>query len=99
MSDPYAVLDLPRDADEAAIRRRYLELVRQHPPDRAPERFAAIRAAYDEVRDPGRRLEALILEVATTDAIDAIAADVRARLRDRMDRIPTDALLSLAESS
>ncbi len=98
MSDPYDALGLPRDADMEAIRGRYLELVRQFPPDRAPERFAAVRAAYDAVRDPGRRLEALLFEVATTDAIDAIAADLRARLRDRLESIPTDALLALAGS-
>ena len=40
MSDPYGILGVPPGADEAAIRRRYLELVRQFPPDR--ERFAAI---------------------------------------------------------
>ena len=35
---------------------RYLELVRQFPPDQAPERFAAVHAAYDALRDPARRL-------------------------------------------
>lgn len=98
MNDPYETLGLPRHADEAEIRRRYLELVREFSPDRAPERFAAIRAAYDEVRDPRRRLEAQLFEVATSDSIDAIAADLRARLRDRLDQLPTDVLLSLAES-
>lgn len=98
MSDPYETLGLPRHVDEAAVRRRYLELVREYPPDRAPERFAAIRAAYDAVRDPARRLEAQLFEEATTDTLDALAADVRARLRDRLDRIPLNVLLTLAES-
>lgn len=98
MSDPHEVLGLPRHADEAETRRRYLELVRQFPPDRDPERFAAIRAAYDEVRDPTRRMATEILDPVTTDTIEAIAADLRARLRDRLDRLPLDALLSLAES-
>ena len=95
MSDPYEVLGLPTHADEVEIRRRYLELVRQFPPDRAPERFAAIRAAYDEVRDPARRLEAQLFETATSDSLDAIAADLRARLIDV--RLPLDVLLSLAD--
>jgi curved DNA-binding protein CbpA len=96
MSDPYEVLGLPTHADEAEIRRRYLELVRQFPPDRAPERFAAIRAAYDEVRDPARRLEVQLFETATSDSLDAIAADLRARLIEV--RLPLDVLLSLAET-
>ena len=45
MNDPYEVLELTPDADETEIRQRYLELVRAIPPDRAPERFAAIHAA------------------------------------------------------
>jgi curved DNA-binding protein CbpA len=96
MSDPYEVLSLPIHADEAEIRRRYLELVRQFPPDRAPERFAAIRAAYDEVRDPAHRLEAQLFETATSDSLDAIAADLRARLTET--RLPLDVLLSLADT-
>jgi curved DNA-binding protein CbpA len=95
MNDPYEVLGLASDADEAEIRRRYLELVRQFPPDRAPERFAAIRAAFDEVRDPARRLEAQILRVSTTDSLDAIATDIRARLTPA--RLSLDALLMLAD--
>lgn len=96
MSDPYEVLGLPAQADEAEIRRRYLDLVRQFPPDRAPERFAAIHAAYDAVRDPARRLEAQLFRVASTDSIDALVADLRARLTEA--RLPLDVLLALADA-
>ena len=99
MSDPYKTLDVPRHADEAEVRRRYLELVREFPPDRAPGRFAEIRAAYDAIRDPDRRLEALVLETDLSDSVDAIAADLRRRLRDRLDSAPLNILLSLAEPS
>ena len=34
MNDPYVQLGLPPSADETEIRQRYLELVRQFPPDR-----------------------------------------------------------------
>jgi curved DNA-binding protein CbpA len=95
MTDPYEVLGLSSDADEVEIRRRYLELVRQFPPDQAPERFAAIRAAYDEVRDPARRLAALLFAPSSTDSIAAIAADVRGRLNAA--RLPLDILVSLAD--
>ncbi len=54
--DPYLVLDLPREAGDEAIRSRYLELVRKHPPDREPARFQAIREAYELVRDEERRV-------------------------------------------
>lgn len=96
MTDPYETLGLPRHADEAEIRRRYLELVREFPPDRAPERFAAVRAAYDQVRDPEQRLEAQLFEIATSDSLEALAANLRARLRDA--RMPLNVLLALAGS-
>jgi curved DNA-binding protein CbpA len=96
MSDPYEVLGLPAHADEAEVRRRYLALVREFPPDRAPERFAAIRVAYDELRDPARRLATQLFESATTDTIDAIAADVRDRLSKA--RLTPEIVLSLAEA-
>ena len=95
MNDPYEVLGLANDADEAETRRRYLELVRQFPPDRAPERFAAIRAAYEEVREPARLLEARIFRPSTTDSLDTIAAELRARLASA--RLPLDTLLALAD--
>ena len=40
MTDPYEVFGLPDDSDDEAIRRRYLELVRQYPPEHQPQRFA-----------------------------------------------------------
>jgi curved DNA-binding protein CbpA len=63
--DPYRVLDVPFDADDDTIKRRWRELAREHHPDRAagdgPEtarltaRMARINAAYDLLRDPTRR--------------------------------------------
>lgn len=95
MHDPYEVLGLDGASDEAAIRQRYLELVRQHPPERDAERFAQIREAYDALRDPVRRMNARLFEVRTHDSFDAIHAEALKRLRSA--RIPTDTLLSLAD--
>jgi len=97
MNDPYELLGLTSDADETSIRQRYLELVRQFPPDREPERFVAIRAAFDELKDPARRLETLILRPCHADTLDAMAADLRARLSKA--RLPLDSLLALADRS
>jgi curved DNA-binding protein CbpA len=98
VTDPYQVLGLSRHATEDEIRKRYLELVREFSPDRAPERFAEIRAAYDAVRDPSRRIAAQLFDPETTDTLDALATSVRKRLRERSGTIPVDVLLALAES-
>lgn len=95
MVDAYEVLGLKAGASEAEVRRRYLELVRQHPPDREPERFAAVRAAYDQVRDPVERLRVKLFDLHSHDSIEEILADATQRVRSM--RIPTGVLLSLAE--
>lgn len=51
-SDPFAVLGVPNQASEAEIRARYLELVKQFPPDREPDRFREIQAAFEAAKDP-----------------------------------------------
>jgi curved DNA-binding protein CbpA len=97
MSDPYEVLELKPDVGETEIRQRYLELVRAFPPDRAPERFAAIHAAYASLRDPAERLHTQIFALTTKqDSFESIAADLHARLRDV--RLPVDTLLAWADS-
>ena len=98
VSDPYEVMGLAASAGETEIRQRYLELVREFPPDRSPERFTAIHAAYASLRDPSLRLQTQIFSIDTRiDSIESIAADLRARLHDT--RLPLEVLLSLAESS
>lgn len=94
MTDPHEVLGLPADAGEAAIRDRYLQLVREFPPDRAPERFAAVRAAYEELRDPMSRLERQLFS-RTSDSFEALQTDLLRRLQTA--RLPMDVLLSLGE--
>jgi curved DNA-binding protein CbpA len=95
VADPYETLGLTPESDDAAVRQRYLELVRQHPPDRSPERFTAIRAAYEQLRDPVDRMQRRLFEIRADESLDEIIAAVRARLR--AERIPVDTLLSLVE--
>ena len=79
MSDPYAVLGLPADSDDTAIRQRYLELVRQFTPEHQPARFAAIRAAYDSLRDRDTRLRHRLFEVGKKETVDAIIEELTCR--------------------
>lgn len=93
--DPYTILGVDPGAGEAAIRRRYLELVREFSPERSPERFAAIRRAYDQIRDPITRLRGALFGNDTTDSLRAIALDLRAELAKA--RLPLETILALAE--
>jgi curved DNA-binding protein CbpA len=42
-------------ATSEEVRAAYVRLVREHPPDRDPETFEAVRDAYEALRDPDRR--------------------------------------------
>ncbi len=79
MSDPYAELGLPADADDETIRRRYLELVKQYPPDHHPEKFAAIRRAYEQMRDLETRLRHRLFEAGKQESLDALIEEVACR--------------------
>ena len=75
-TDPFQVLGVSRDASEEAIRARYLELVKQFPPERDPDKFREVQAAFQAAKDPlliARRLLAPPSEEAPrwSDAIEA----------------------------
>jgi curved DNA-binding protein CbpA len=83
MTDPYQVLELPPDADDAAVRARYLELVRRWPPEQAPERFSAVRAAYEKVRDRDARLRHRLFDAGRGISIDGLLEEAVCRTRRR----------------
>ncbi|MDR2179918.1 MAG: hypothetical protein LBP21_06395 [Synergistaceae bacterium] len=45
----YDILHVPRDAGPEEVRRAYVRLVRRYPPEHFPEKFAALRRAYQQV--------------------------------------------------
>ena len=57
MIDPYQLLGLERDADEAAIKAAYRKAAKTAHPDSGGdlERFAALAASYELLKDPVRR--------------------------------------------
>ena len=95
MTDPHVILGVSPDVDEAALRQRYLELVRRNPPEKCPREFAEIREAYELLRDPVRRLEQQLFQLRGRESLNDVIADLRARVQTA--RIPTETLLSLAE--
>ena len=59
--DPWGVLGIQDDATDEQIRDAYIEKVKLHPPDRDQQQFERVRDAYEELRDPRRRAERVIL--------------------------------------
>ncbi len=97
MEDPYKVLGIGPDADPDQIRGRYLALVRQHPPERDPEKFAAVREAYDQLRDPVVNLERRLFSLDWAETIETLLVAEGQQLSQKP--IPTEVLLSLGNTS
>ena len=74
MSDPYAILGLPdgEDLADGRVRARYLELIKEFPPEQHPARFAAIRAAYEKIRDLPARAKHRLFDRGSEDTLEAI---------------------------
>ena len=53
---PYRVLGVDLSADDETIRAAYLAAIRESPPERDRERFESVRAAYETIADPRRRI-------------------------------------------
>ena len=60
-TDPFSILGVDDDASDDEIKRCYLALVRDFPPDREPERFQIYRAAFEALHTERQRLAAKLL--------------------------------------
>lgn len=90
MPDPYTVLNLPQDVDDATVRKRYLELTIQFPPEQHPEKFAALRAAYEKIRTLEARAKYRLFEQGSEDTIESIIEEVECtmpRPRPSLDQL------------
>jgi curved DNA-binding protein CbpA len=61
--DPYALLGVAPSATLEEIKQAYFAQVRAHPPERDPEAFKQIRAAYERLKTPEKRLESDMLRL------------------------------------
>ncbi|OWK45032.1 J domain-containing protein [Fimbriiglobus ruber] len=94
MSDPYETLGVPIDATDDVLRKRYLELIREFTPEHHPERFAAIRAAYEKIKDVDARTKYRLFETGAGDTIEGLIEEVTCRTPRR--RFGLNSLLTAA---
>ena len=78
MIDPYRLLGVDPDADDATIRAAYLTAIRQCPPERDRERFESVREAYEAISDHRRRLAHRLFDRSpptVDDLLHAVGSD------------------------
>jgi curved DNA-binding protein CbpA len=73
MQNPFIVLDVAETADDDAIKKAYLQQVREHPPERDPERFQIIRTAYEAIKTRRDRLRYRLFQHQTPDPAGLVA--------------------------
>lgn len=96
MPNPFAVLGVAETADDDAIKKAYLHQVREHPPERNPERFQVIRAAFETIKTRPDRLRYRLFGQETPDVAGLMA---HALQRGGPRRRPTESQLRQLLSS
>jgi curved DNA-binding protein CbpA len=87
MANPFKVLGiLPADSD-ATVRKAYLSLVQEHPPERSPAEFQRITAAYEQVSDLRRRLGALLFTRGMGESFEEWEEEIRCEKRKERLRL------------
>ena len=96
MKNPFVLLGVPENADDETIKKAYLQQVRQHPPEREPEQFQAIRLAFEAIKTRRDRLRYRLFQQEAPD----VEALVETALRGGIGKRPTEQqfLRTLTES-
>ena len=80
MASPYDTMGVKFEDSDEEIRARYLDLVRQFPPEHHAARFNAIRAAYEQIRTLPLRVEHLIMAEGRGDTVEEVIREVFAKM-------------------
>ena len=91
VANAHTVLGVALDATPDEVRRAYLGLVRQYPPDRDAEKFREIHTAYQLLSDPLVQAEAFLMPSRDPPDLSQIIAVAE---KER-PRLPTLVLLAL----
>ncbi|MDR1140797.1 MAG: J domain-containing protein [Planctomycetaceae bacterium] len=91
----YHTLGLMPGCSEEVLRKRYLELVHQFPPELHPEKFSKIHEAYENLRDPLGTIRELLLSLQPNDSMEQIIEVFLTTIRN--ERLPASALLNMGE--
>ena len=75
MNDPYLILGLLKQKanaslDDKTVKKAYMRLLKQYPPEREPERFKQIRKAFEQLETHKKRLKYDLLDMSIPDLQD-----------------------------
>ena len=75
MNDARQILGVAPAASDEEIRAAYLRKVKEHPPEQSPELFEQIRDAYETLKDPRKRMAAMLFAADPNEPLAALIKD------------------------
>ncbi|MDR2762049.1 MAG: J domain-containing protein [Planctomycetaceae bacterium] len=91
----YYTLGVNPGCSESEIRNRYLELVREFPPEKNPDKFAKVHEAYENLKNPIGLMQGILSDLQTSDSIEQIINVLVDELRQ--ERLPTEMILNMGK--
>ncbi len=93
MRDPYLILGLTPDANDAAVERAYLDAIKRCPPERDAARFSAVRTAYEQLRTARDRSAHALFDTTPPAPADILERAAPVGAPARPERTLIEALL------
>ncbi|ESQ16819.1 MAG TPA: molecular chaperone DnaJ [Chromatiaceae bacterium] len=93
MRDPYLILGVDEDTDDAGIETAYLQGIKYCPPERDAERFGALRSAFETLRTSRKRIAYQMCNSSLPQAADILDKAAPIGPPDRPDIAAISALL------
>ncbi|HHD64581.1 MAG TPA: hypothetical protein ENK96_09525 [Desulfobulbaceae bacterium] len=76
MKTPFEILNIPGDSGDDAVKKGYLAMVKQFPPERFPDEFQRICSAYEMVKTEKNRLKYALFDAGVPD-VDELIRDIK----------------------
>ena len=77
MMNPYIILGLKVDCNDAQVRQAYLHLLRTYSPEKNPEIFKKISQAYETIKTVDKRIQYLLLTEERADLMSTLKDKVK----------------------
>ncbi len=79
MKTPFEILGIAEDADDRQIKKAYLEAVRRYPPERYPEQFQRVRAAFEQIATEKARVGYMLFDTTLPEPEEIVDRLLRQR--------------------
>ncbi len=82
MKTPFEILNISENSNDESVKKAYLTMVKQFPPERCPQEFQQIRGAYENIKTQKKRLLYSLFDSHCPSAEDLIR-DISSSARGR----------------